>query len=341
MTPEHAFLQSMLEAPNDLGQPLIFADWLEENGDGNTAELLRLIVAESNSARHVPARLSRSNELRDEAHRRMRATNWFLLSVQENRGGARFTRHLVADNPSWDYLAVCFVRRLIRHARVSLDGDHWVMNTREDLPLVRQPLERYEVERIRAGQRGSFPRFDLLGKAKNLGRASIPVADLPEELVVPVAWLLCEYLCDKQRRVRAGQVVPGTHFFAFCAGETVWRHARIVDNREADQAESLLRERFRSRSLFDGVSPKGSTPLAGLLVRVSDQERITADKLIWVRGHLVKETSDLPPRADATLPEGSFHDALVDLKLNAAAAAAFDVAAPERLRELFRSQAIG
>jgi uncharacterized protein (TIGR02996 family) len=41
MEQEQAFLQAMLEAPRDLALRLIFADWLEENGDSR-GELLRL-----------------------------------------------------------------------------------------------------------------------------------------------------------------------------------------------------------------------------------------------------------------------------------------------------------
>jgi uncharacterized protein (TIGR02996 family) len=44
MTPEHAFLWSIKESPDDDGLRLIFADWLDDNGQPERAELLRLQV---------------------------------------------------------------------------------------------------------------------------------------------------------------------------------------------------------------------------------------------------------------------------------------------------------
>lgn len=307
MTPEHAFLQAMLEAPDDLGQPLIFADWLEEHGDAGMAELLRLNVTESNSALHSPTRIRRLLELRHQASQRVRAAGWSVsVSVsKENQPGVRFYRSLDSARPVWEHLFVSFARQLVQRAEIITDR-----------------------------RTHAFPPSD-----KDEKRSSLLLTDLPIELVVPVAWLLCEHLCDRRRRVRSGQVVPGAHFFAFCAGEIAWRHAQALHNRQGAEAETLLREGFHSRSLFGSNPPRGVNALAALLVRVSDQGAITADKLVWIRGRLVKETSDLPRRKTVSLTEGSFRDALVDLKLNAVAAEAFVVATPERLRELFRSQA--
>jgi uncharacterized protein (TIGR02996 family) len=44
MTPEHAFLRAIKEEPLDDGPRLIFADWLEENGQPERAQFLRLQV---------------------------------------------------------------------------------------------------------------------------------------------------------------------------------------------------------------------------------------------------------------------------------------------------------
>jgi len=45
MTPEHAFLEAIKEEPDDDGLRLIFADWLEENGQPHRAEFIRTQVA--------------------------------------------------------------------------------------------------------------------------------------------------------------------------------------------------------------------------------------------------------------------------------------------------------
>src|SRR5262249_25046079 len=42
MTPEKAFLQAVLDKPDDDAPRLIYADWLEEHGDGPRAEFIRL-----------------------------------------------------------------------------------------------------------------------------------------------------------------------------------------------------------------------------------------------------------------------------------------------------------
>ena len=42
MTEHAAFVQAILDAPDDDTPRLIFADWLEEHGDGARAEFIRL-----------------------------------------------------------------------------------------------------------------------------------------------------------------------------------------------------------------------------------------------------------------------------------------------------------
>lgn len=46
MTHEEAFLQDILERPDDDAPRLIFADWLEDNGDPDRAEFVRLQIAD-------------------------------------------------------------------------------------------------------------------------------------------------------------------------------------------------------------------------------------------------------------------------------------------------------
>ena len=42
MTHDEAFLQAMVETPDDDTPRLVYADWLEENGDADRAEFIRL-----------------------------------------------------------------------------------------------------------------------------------------------------------------------------------------------------------------------------------------------------------------------------------------------------------
>jgi hypothetical protein len=86
--------------------------------------------------------------------------------------------------------------------------------------------------------------------------------------------------------------------------------------------------------------------VAGLLVRVADDGRTAARKLVWLgRADEVRETADLPG-ADDTLSAADFGSALADLARagqeedeRQALEAAFVADTPERLRELFTSQA--
>jgi uncharacterized protein (TIGR02996 family) len=58
MTPEQAFLRSIKESPDDDGLRLIFADWLEENGQPERGELIRLQVEAAMLPRGDPQRSS-------------------------------------------------------------------------------------------------------------------------------------------------------------------------------------------------------------------------------------------------------------------------------------------
>ncbi len=47
MDPAGAFLEAIVETPDDLGPRLVFADWLEDHGDSDRAEFIRLQIARS------------------------------------------------------------------------------------------------------------------------------------------------------------------------------------------------------------------------------------------------------------------------------------------------------
>jgi uncharacterized protein (TIGR02996 family) len=44
MTPDDAFVQDILDHPEDDAPRLVYADWLEEHGQGPHAEFIRLQV---------------------------------------------------------------------------------------------------------------------------------------------------------------------------------------------------------------------------------------------------------------------------------------------------------
>jgi uncharacterized protein (TIGR02996 family) len=66
MTHADAFLQAILDAPDDDAPRLLFADWLEEYGDSDRAEFIRIQVALAwPSSGLAPALWSRQRELLD------------------------------------------------------------------------------------------------------------------------------------------------------------------------------------------------------------------------------------------------------------------------------------
>ena len=64
MTHADAFLQAILDAPDDDAPRLLFADWLEDNGDADRAEFIRIQTALAGRGGFAPAQLwSRQKEL--------------------------------------------------------------------------------------------------------------------------------------------------------------------------------------------------------------------------------------------------------------------------------------
>jgi uncharacterized protein (TIGR02996 family) len=59
MNQGQAFLQSAWVSGDDAGILLVFADWLEEQGDP-AAEVIRLVAAEAGTARHSKERVTAS-----------------------------------------------------------------------------------------------------------------------------------------------------------------------------------------------------------------------------------------------------------------------------------------
>ncbi len=364
MDHSHAFLQSAWESSDDAGVLLIFADWLDERGDGETAEILRLVVAEAGTAQHSKERTARLKRLRDNAWKSIRRTGWPDMAVQGDVGTVAFSRRPDPARPAREHIVVRPDRRTIHWLRADVDGGDEVIATREGRELLRRSLPPETLEFI-AGRRDFYwgagftladdhfplpdgwqadPELALADRGRRvdqaLAPALVPVAELPGELVPHVAWVLCEHVCDKRRRARAGNLVPGAHIFSFRTGPTAWRHQEAIENRVAGSAAAVLRNRFRTFALHARPRPGEGAVVAGLLVRVADDGRVTARKLVWLAGEEIRETPNLL-RADATLSGEDFGQALADLGgVVEGAEAAFILDTPEKLRGLFTSGAV-
>jgi uncharacterized protein (TIGR02996 family) len=360
----HAFLQSAWDAGDDATVLLIFADWLDEGGDGNAAEMLRLVVAEAGTARHSKDRGARLKHLRDDAWKSIRRTGWTDMAVQGDVGTVAFSRRPDPARPAREHIVVRPDRRTVHWLRADVDGGDEVIATRDGKELLRRPLPPETLEFI-AGRRDHYwgagftlgddhfplpdgwqadPEPALAERRRRvdqaLAPALVPVTDLPAELVPHVAWVLCEHICDRRRRARTGQIVPGAHVFFFRTGPMAWRHQEAVENRVSGSAAAVLRTRFRTFALHARPTRGEGAVAAGLLVRVADGGRVIARKLVWLAGEELRETTNLP-RADATLSGEDFRQALADLGgVAEEAEAAFILDTPEKLRGLFTSEAV-
>jgi uncharacterized protein (TIGR02996 family) len=88
MTERDAFLQAIIEAPHDDTPRLIFADWLDEHGEADRAELVRLqcrLAKMANSDAELQGR---------EAELLKRADAW-MESISFDRGRVTFRRGFV------------------------------------------------------------------------------------------------------------------------------------------------------------------------------------------------------------------------------------------------------
>jgi uncharacterized protein (TIGR02996 family) len=366
MDQPHAFLQAAWESDEEVGVLLVFADWLEERGDP-AAEVIRLVAAEAGTARHDRRRAARLRELRADVWKSVRRTSWPGMALQGDHEAVSFSRRLKAGGSvDREGIVVRPGRRTVRWLRVALDGDDEVIATRDGRELLRRPLPPEMLPYARAG--GDYwscclawgdDHFPLpegwqadpepaLAERRRLveaalGPAEVPLSDLPAEVVPYLACVLCEFLCDRGRRARAGRVVPGAHVFLFHTAATAWRHHLAVENRDSRRAPARLRDMFRTWAAHRGAGAGQDAAAAGLLVRVGDDGRATARKLVWLGpGGEVKETANLP-RAGDSLPAGEFHRALADLDAGvpAGAEAPFVADTAERLRALFTARAGG
>jgi uncharacterized protein (TIGR02996 family) len=334
MTERHSFLQSAWEA-EDAGVLLVFADWLQDHGDPGTAELLRLTVEEAGTARYSPERTVRLRSLREEARKATRASAWPHMAVESNSAAVSFSRRLVPERPGQECIVVRLDKRTVRWMYLEVEGEDEVIVTRDGRTLLRRVLSPVALRFIQGGGRYWGAAFSLgedffplpEGWQSNaaeafaerrrraeeaLAPAVVPLAELPEELIPSVAWVLCDYLCDRNRRACEGGLPPGAHLFAFSAGQLVWRHHVAVAKSHAREAASVLRTTSRAWLARRNWARAGEV-LAFLLVRVSDTGRLTARKLVWSADDMLKETDNLPNPHD-TLPAEAFGQAVADLK---------------------------
>lgn len=334
MSDAHALLTAAWAAGDDTTPLLVLADLFDEVDQPDAAEVLRLVVAEGFTSRHSRERTVRLKQLREQAWRKVKDTGWPSMAVQGDAGAAAFSRRPDPDRPDREHVVVRPDRRTLHRLRVELDGNHEVVRTADGDDLLRRLLPADTIAFIR--ERGDLywsPAFSIAhdyfpfpdgwqadpeaAEAEQLRRleaalapAAIPVTDVPTELLPFVAWTLCEFVMDRGRRARGGAVVPGAHIFLFRPADGGWRHAQSLENREAGRAVALLRQRFR-RDLNGGRGV-----LAGLLVRVTDDGRVVARKLVWIGHDGYDRESPNQPGATATLSAEEFRRAADDMEMD-------------------------
>jgi uncharacterized protein (TIGR02996 family) len=326
---------------------LVLADLLDERADHDTAELIRLTAADARTARHSPDRGRRLKQLRDGAWQRVRATAWPDMAVQPDTGTAGFSRRPDASSPARESIAVRPERGTIHRLRVDLEGGDEVVRSHAGEELLRRELPPHAAAFLGRGgdiwaslvfavEHDYFPLPDgwradpepaLAARQRRmeatLSPALIAVTELPAELVPFVGWVLAEYLAGRSRRARGGEAVPGAHLFVFRGGR--WHHAASLDPRDSGRAAELLRRRVRWERARGG--------LAGLLVRVADDGRLTARKLVWFADGAERETVNLGG-VTATLGAEEFRQAAGEI---GADEPTFVLDGPEKLRGLFTS----
>ena len=353
MTDAHALLAAAWAAGGDPTPLLVLADLFDESDEPDAAEALRLVAAEADTARHSAHRTARLKQLREEALRRVRRTSWPDMAVQGNGGAVAFSSRPDPARPDREHVVVRPDRRTIHRFRVELDGEDEVVRTCGGQELLRRrlPVETLAFFARRGDLHWSagfgigpdyFPlpdgwQGDPAAEAEQLRQletaltpAAIPIAELPGELVTFVAGVLCEFVMDRSRRVSVGKVVPGAHIFLFRPHDGGWRQAQSLESREAGRAVALLRQRFR-RDLNGGRGV-----LAGLLIRVADEGRVVARKLVWIASDGADaESPGLPPQPTATVPAAEFRRAAEDMEMDPAMAGPFVLGDEQGLRGLF------
>ena len=95
MTPEHTFLYSIEEEPDQDGLRLIFADWLEDNGQPERAEFLRIQVALAGLDLADPRRAELT--ARERSLLTQHQTTWLGSVWSERLANVRFRRGFVHE----------------------------------------------------------------------------------------------------------------------------------------------------------------------------------------------------------------------------------------------------
>jgi uncharacterized protein (TIGR02996 family) len=148
MTLERAFLESILEEPEDDAPRLIYSDWLEENGDPDRAEFIRLQI------RHT--RLDRYSLAWEETQERTKE----LLAKHRSRW--------VADLPDWAAPGVEFRRGFPARIRIELDP---FLDAADELSRL-MPLEGASLSLQNAEAFARLLRHPALGLLRHLRVAS-------------------------------------------------------------------------------------------------------------------------------------------------------------------------
>lgn len=101
MTPDAPFIRAILEAPDDDGPRLIYADWLDEHGRHDRAEFIRLQVeaARLPACQQAESMLKRAEQLLDGQDVSWCPTLGYMIGVAGWRRG--FIDSLSAEVRSW------------------------------------------------------------------------------------------------------------------------------------------------------------------------------------------------------------------------------------------------
>lgn len=383
MTWQYTFVQDAGENDYDTDILLICSDWLTDQGDPS-GELLRLVAAEGGINGHSKVQPARLQRLRDEALEAVNKTAW-TDKLLWRPAAASFSRRPDSSRPGREWIVLRLDRHTIHWFSTEVEGGDEVIRTRHGQELLRHPLSAVTLESLRRGE-DIFRHYPLQFSGRYfpqlvawednlkairaerrrslaeqgqmvaeqgrlveraLAPAAISAADLPIELQACLAWLLMEYACDRRRRARAGQIVPGAHIFLFWTDTASWRHEEAVESWKVRKAAGVLRHRLRLLASRRWPIQGGQPSLAGLLVRVSDHGRITARKLAWLYpDNVFRETANLYG-AGATLSGDHFRQVLADLDVVLAGLGgdhsrfqdAFIVDTQDKLRGLFTSEA--
>jgi|SRR5579884_549951 len=144
MTHADAFLRDILAHPDDDAPRLIFADWLEEQGDANSiarAEFIRIqcaLAAEHVSERRRAQLGRRADEILDEWDQ-----EW-IEPVRRLVRGWVFHRGFIDDVSMWAHTFVAHAGRLFRRAPIQ----HLILEQNDDHPIGRYMAALADIEQL-------------------------------------------------------------------------------------------------------------------------------------------------------------------------------------------------